>query len=246
MTELKRPTRFINDPEHYAGRAVVFEYYAPDEVDALLSERDRREGELRAELEKAKHERACACCCGDGIDIAFSPETKERFEQKCPECGGTGLMTAWSDHETRVMAAELAALRQQVREVSEALGPVDDRSLAEHVRELRKRMQENERFRDEANEYGPASSYAEVCAERDALRQQLREVTEWRPMETAPTDLDRHTPIAIRTAWNSTIGVDACRVGHRYWDQMTGRVVLIEDCLGWLPLPPLPKEVERG
>jgi hypothetical protein len=87
-------------------------------------------------------------------------------------------------------------------------------------------------LRDQANGYGPASSYAEVCAERDALRQQVREVTEWRPMETAPTDRE----------------ILLCLFGS---DIVVGEILGVEPGgLGetplWLPLPPLPKEVERG
>jgi predicted nuclease with TOPRIM domain len=157
VTELKR---YEHD---YAGDG---HYYDCAEVDALLSERDRREGELRAENEQLSR---------DLLDV-----DRDRLSIR---------------EKIDAAESELAALR------------------------------------DQANEYGPASSYAEVCAERDALRQQVREVAKI-------ADELRNIP-----AHRGNDGLGDFR-GRASWWTFIARTVADE--IRALTLPPLPKEAERG
>jgi hypothetical protein len=81
-----------------------------------------------------------------------------------------------------------------------------------------------------------AQRHAEEIA---ALRQ------EWRPMETAPRD---GTYILVRWASSSVIYVYAVQWEKdpgAWWDDGCDSSFDDEQLAGWLPLPPLPKEVER-
>jgi hypothetical protein len=77
-------------------------------------------------------------------------------------------------------------------------------------------------------------------AERDAALERVRELTEWRPMESAPRDGDailllENDGNKALAYWSPDAGawVSASGYGSSFWADD-------DDYNGWLPLPPTP------
>jgi hypothetical protein len=179
MTELKRYGAYVGAPIHDDTSV-----YLCEDVDALLSERDRRERELRSALTKINY-----------IRNSIVAMQKVNF----------------SEHVYPLVAA-LDEAGFEGMDYPQALDYFG--SMLERTRTAE----------DKA-----AAAESELAT----LRQQLREVTEWRPMETAPEGnfllLEKFGTIRIARLF---------RHGGSVLDDFAHEV-------GWLPLPPLPKEVER-